>query len=146
MLLSRELLRANVHIQHIEETDTDRNDALAELSIAKLHLKSSEAISEMDSVGSYQLAYDGARKAIQALLMSYGLRVTSAGGHYAFVKIAESGISESPCWFQFRTMRQLRNALEYPDGVHHSVPSELLCEAHSAAHGIIRDVENLLNR
>ncbi|MDE2409645.1 MAG: hypothetical protein KGL72_05000 [Actinomycetales bacterium] len=114
--------------------------------MAALHLKSSEIIRDIDPSGAYQLAYDGARKAIQALLMAFGLRITAAGGHYAFVKIAESGISANPGWLHFRVMRQQRNTIEYPEGSHQPLAPEAQVEAYAAAFEIIKDVEKLLNR
>lgn len=99
---------------HFEFVNTGRQEALFDLTNARNHLASSKAISKSDSAGSYQMAYDAARKSIQAILALNGIRVRSAGGHFAFVRVAESGIFLSPAWKEFREMRRVRNLLEYP--------------------------------
>lgn len=101
-------------VDHFESVMTGRNEAFFDLTNAKKHLESSKAISKSDPAGSYQLAYDAARKSIQAILALNGLRVRSAGGHFAFVRIAESGVFESEAWKELREMRRIRNLLEYP--------------------------------
>jgi hypothetical protein len=100
---------------HYERVQTGLADATNDLSNALRHLESAQTIVELDPVGSYQLSYDAARKSIQAVLTSLGLRITSGGGLYAFVRVAESGIFESPAWLEFRTMRIVRNQVEYPE-------------------------------
>jgi uncharacterized protein YutE (UPF0331/DUF86 family) len=101
-------------VDHFESVMTGRNEAFFDSTNAKKHLESSKAISKSDPAGSYQLAYDAARKSIQAILALNGLRVRSAGGHFAFVRIAESGVFESEAWKELREMRRIRNLLEYP--------------------------------
>lgn len=101
-------------VDHFESVMTGRNEAFFDLTNAKKHLESSKVISKSDPAGSYQLAYDAARKSIQAILALNGLRVRSAGGHFAFVRIAESGVFESEAWKELREMRRVRNLLEYP--------------------------------
>jgi len=53
------------------------------ISEAANHLASAESIIGSDLSGSYDLAYDSARKACAALLAVQGLRATSQGGHIA---------------------------------------------------------------
>ncbi len=98
-----------------ERVQTGLADAENDLTNARRHLESAQTIAKLDPVGSYQLAYDAARKSIQAVLTALGLRITSAGGHYGFVRVAESGIFEAPAWREFRTMRIVRNQVEYPE-------------------------------
>lgn len=141
----RALFRGALPEGHLQETQTGPKDAFHELGIAELHLTSSDSISVNDPVGAYQLSYEAARKAIQALLMADGLRITSAGGHYAFVKIAESGFSYAMEWRHFRTMRQIRNKAEYPDGDFVVIDRATLQEAITVSEILIAEVRKLLN-
>jgi hypothetical protein len=80
---------------------------------ADRHLASAKAIRATDPTGSYQLAYDAARKACAALLAVQGLRATSAGGHIAVqdvVRVQFRGV-----FAQFPTLRRVRKQSEYPD-------------------------------
>lgn len=80
---------------------------------AHRHLASASAIKASDPTGSYQLAYDAARKACAALLVVQGLRATSAGGHIAvqdMVRAQFRGV-----FAQFPTLRRVRKQSEYPD-------------------------------
>src|SRR5882672_4326859 len=52
-------------------------------SQANQHLVAAQAIVAIDPTGAYQLMYDAARKALNAVLENQGLRVTSRGGHVA---------------------------------------------------------------
>lgn len=99
---------------HFEFVNTGREEAIFDLANARNHLASSREISKSDPAGSYQLAYDAARKSIQAILALNGIRVRSAGGHFAFVRVAESGIFQNAAWNELREMRRVRNLLEYP--------------------------------
>jgi hypothetical protein len=99
---------------HFELVKTGRQEALFDLENARNHLASSKSIAKSDPAGAYQMAYDAARKSIQAILALNGIRVRSAGGHYAFVRVAESGIFLSSAWKELREMRRVRNLLEYP--------------------------------
>ena len=72
---------------------------------------------EVDPVGSFQLAYDAARKSLAALLIVQGLRSTSGGGHLAVydAALAQFGRGAGRATIrEFAWMRRLRNRSEYP--------------------------------
>ena len=77
------------------------------------HLASARAIKITDPTGSYQLAYDAARKACAALLAVQGLRATSAGGHIAVQDVVRAQFRG--VFAQFPTLRRVRKQSEYPD-------------------------------
>jgi len=114
MQISSEDLALILPKEHFERTETTVNDGRQHLLVARLHFQSALAIQNSDLAGSYQLLYDAARKTLQAILMGNGLRISASGGHFAFVRLAESSIFSHPAWLEFRTMRMIRNHLEYP--------------------------------
>lgn len=88
-----------------------------ELDAALRHYQSAVQILESDPEGSFQLLYDSARKTLQALLSSEGIRVRKPpnANHYTFVKVVKSGFVDSETWNRLDWMRKLRNQTEYPE-------------------------------
>ena len=109
-----------------------------------MHLNSAETIAETDLLGAYQLVYDAVRKSIQGFLGAHGLRITAAGGHYAYVRIAESGLFVDPAFHELRQMRILRNAAEYPEATPQPFESSLVVEAKSSAHQMLAEIEDAI--
>lgn len=99
---------------HWEKTSTSGDRTNLELKVAFGHLVSAGSILDSDPVGAFQLTYDAARKGMQLYLGLIGIRITATGGHYAYVRVAESGIFQSRAFLSFREMRILRNRWEYP--------------------------------
>lgn len=91
------------------------SDELADrlMGDASAHLESARAIRDVDPTGAYQLAYDAARKACNALLAVQGLRATTRGGHVA----VQDAVREQfgPVFAPFARMRRRRRDSEYPD-------------------------------
>jgi hypothetical protein len=103
-----------------------REHADALLEQAHQHLGSAGAITGTDPVGAYQLLYDGARKALTAVLENQGLRATSRGGHLA-VRDAVSAQLDPPLGGVLRPfdrLRRRRNQAEYPSAEHPPVEPE----------------------
>jgi hypothetical protein len=87
------------------------------LDQARAHLGVSESNTECDPIGSFQLAYDAARKALASLLLMQGLRPTSRGGHIAVYDavLAQFGSGVMAETIRpFTSLRRLRNTTEYP--------------------------------
>jgi hypothetical protein len=102
----------------LAQGELDRVQPSAELAErffaeADTHLTSASAIKTSDPTGSYQLAYDAARKACAALLAVQGLRATSAGGHIAVQDVVRAQFRG--VFAQFPTLRRVRKQSEYPD-------------------------------
>jgi hypothetical protein len=77
----RETIDAHIARGAIEHVPASREAAEAELVRARTHLVSARRLLDSDPEGAYTLAYDGARRALAAVLQNQGLRVTSRGGH-----------------------------------------------------------------
>jgi YD repeat-containing protein len=83
------------------------------LADAKRHLRSAQTLGEADRNGAYQLAYDGARKAVAAHMTAKGFRVRSGeGAHAVTAQYAEAMIDDPAVEF-FDRMRRNRNRTEY---------------------------------
>jgi hypothetical protein len=69
-----------------------------------------------DPAGGYALAYDGARKALTAILENEGLRPTTRGGHLAVLEAvrAQTDPPMGRALRQFNRMRTRRHDAEYP--------------------------------
>lgn len=93
------------------------------LEAAARHIESARQIAESDPMGSYQVSYDGARKALAAVLQIQGLRPTSSGGHYVIEECLKAQLVKTGREIvdKFSVMRRIRNHNEYPqrpeDGV-----------------------------
>jgi hypothetical protein len=88
-----------------------------ELQAANRHYESALRILDSDPEGAFQLLYDSARKALQALLAAEGIRVRRPpnGNHYTFVKVANGGFVDERVWAPLDWMRKVRNQTEYPE-------------------------------
>ena len=110
----------------LERVPASREHADALLEQARQHLGSAAAIAGTDPVGAYQLLYDGARKALAAVLENQGLRATSRGGHLA-VRDALHAQLDPPLGRVLRPfdrLRRRRNQAEYPSAEHPAVEPE----------------------
>jgi HEPN domain len=79
-------------------------------------LGSAEKALDGDLAGAYQLAYDGARKAVTALLAAQGLRVRARAGHSMLVEVVVAlygGHEGGDVLAQLDRMRRIRNEAEY---------------------------------
>lgn len=102
--------------RQVERVPVNDEHAQVLLTQARTHVQSARATAEADPVGAYSLAYDGARKALLAVLASEGLRSTTAGGHVA---PADTVTAQFPTPFKrlsalFHQMRRTRHNNEYP--------------------------------
>lgn len=79
----RALVDGMITPREIERVPPNRGHADLLLRQADQHLQAARAIISIDPTGAYQLIYDAARKAFNAMLDNQGLRATSSGGHIA---------------------------------------------------------------
>lgn len=101
----------------LRRTTPDDMAATRELTAAKQHIASSRLIADADSAGALVLAYDAARKAIEAHMRTKGLRV--GGGEGGHAKLAQYGVAafgDSVAAGHFRMfdrVRRVRNSVQY---------------------------------
>jgi len=92
---------------------------LADLMLARAtrHLQTAVEIASVDPTAAFQTAYDGARKAMAAILANQGLRATTAGGAHSVlldVCMAQLDPPMGSTLRNFDWMRRTRNSAEYP--------------------------------
>lgn len=131
----------------LQLVEADRQLANLNLDAAKKHLASSKHTIEIDPVGSFQLAYDAARKSLAAILENQGIRATAKGGHRA-VEDALRAQLVPPMGKQmnnFGWMRKLRNDSEYPTLERDTADREAAIAAQQFSAEIILMSEKLLD-
>lgn len=108
-------LEALLAESQLERVDISSDEAATSLDAAFRHLKSAKHILDWDPVGSFQLSYDAARKALQGVLALHGFRVRKPprGNHFTFVRVSRSGLVTPETWRPLDWMRQMRNVSEY---------------------------------
>ncbi|MEV6874761.1 hypothetical protein [Amycolatopsis sp. NPDC051128] len=111
----RETIDAHIARGAIEHVPASREAAEAELVRARTHLASARRLLDSDPEGAYTLAYDGARRALAAVLQNQGLRVTSRGGHVTVYEavLAQLDPPLGSLLRPFNRMRARRNEVAY---------------------------------
>lgn len=100
----------------LETVEPSRTHAQTLLQQAGRHLESAALLVDTDPSSAYALLYDGARKALTAVLAVQGLRPTRQGGHVAVQQAVEAQLGPNTRHFvrSFRTLRRRRHESEYP--------------------------------
>ena len=102
--------------RRLERVTPSRELAYALLDQAHRHLQTAAGNAEADPTGSFQLAYDAARKALAALLANQGLRSRGEGAHAVLLTAALAQL-DPPMGRDLRHfdwLRRTRNSAEYP--------------------------------
>ena len=101
----------------LRRTTPDHDAAARQLVIANQHIASSRRVADADSAGALVLAYDAARKAIEAHMRTKGLRVGSGeGGHAKLAQYGVAAFGDSAAGEHFRMfdrVRRVRNSVQY---------------------------------
>jgi hypothetical protein len=124
----------------IERVTADRVHADHLLAQAERHLRSAEAIADLDPTGAFQLPYDAARKALCAVLENQGLRTTSRGGHIAVLEAVSAQLDPplGAVLRPFDRLRRRRNQAEYPAGEVPAVTAGEIADNLPKVRGIVR--------
>jgi hypothetical protein len=113
------------------------NSGLAEsmLDQARAHLASAGMVVKTDPAGAFVLVYDGARKALAAILVNQGLRAGGDGAHAVLLDavLAQLDPPLDAIFRPFSWMRPLRNHTEYPSPEYPVAQSADVAEAIPAA-------------
>jgi hypothetical protein len=110
----------------IERVPASRDHADLFVGQADAHVKAAQAIVSIDPTGAYQLLYDAARKALNAVLENQGLRATSRGGHIAVLDAVTAQLDPplGGILRPFDRLRRRRNQAEYPAAENPAVDAE----------------------
>lgn len=116
------------------------------MSQAQGHLDAAEPLIEAHPPSAFTLLYDGARKAMTAVLAKQGLRPTRKGGHVAVQEAAEAQLGPRTRHLirPFKTLRVRRNHSEYPTLDDPPVTADEAREGHADARGIVEVMRKML--
>ncbi len=99
----------------LDQVEVEERVPKRELDVAFRHHNSAQLAAAVDPEGAFQLLYDSARKAPQAILFTKGLRVRRPprGNHYTYVLVSRTDLVDQEVWRPLNWMRELRNETEY---------------------------------
>lgn len=124
--------------RRLERVESNREHALAVVMTSERHIRTAKLLADTDDHAmAFTAAYDGARKALVAVLAAEGLRVRPVGGAHRNTGIAAAGFIKDDALGEFEWMRQVRNATEYPDDDRPTATKQDVAEAIAAAAGIV---------
>ncbi|WP_147463460.1 HEPN domain-containing protein [Cellulomonas triticagri] len=131
-----EFLLSRGRLERVEPSVTSAGFLVAE---ARRHVVSAGTLAETDPSMAFVAAYDGARKAMTAVLAAQGLRAAAGeGGHTVLLDALRSQFPDDrEVLQQFDWMRATRNATAYPDSDHPTATRADVVEAVPAATAII---------
>jgi hypothetical protein len=133
---------------HLQRVPASRAQADLLIGQARTHVASAGSIAAADPPGAYQLCYDGARKALVAVLENQGLRPTSRGGHVAVYEAVSAQLDPplGKVLAPFNRMRRRRHDSEYPSVDQPAVDVEEVEDDLPKAADIIAMAERVLDR
>ncbi|WP_156759167.1 HEPN domain-containing protein [Microbacterium karelineae] len=124
--------------RRLERVAANREHALSVIRLAEQHVRTARVLATTDDHAmAFTAAYDGARKALTAVLAREGLRVRPVGGAHRNTGIAAAAFVEDASLQDFDWMRQVRNATEYPDDDRPTATRQDVAEAIEAAAAIV---------
>lgn len=129
-----------IDAKRLECVATNIAHAHSVITSARLYVGTARALAETDDVAmAFTAAYDGARKALAAVLAVHGLRVRPMGGAHRNTGVAAAAMmpSGSEVIAEFEWMRQIRNATEYPDDARLGATLQDVREAIAASDAIV---------
>ena len=126
----------------------NRDLAVTLLDQARAHLASGAAVVDNDPAGAFALVYDGARKALTAILANQGLRAGGDGAHAVLLDVVMAQL-DPPLAATFRPfswMRPLRNHTQYPAPERPTAQVDDVTEAIPAAQAMVDAATKLLDQ
>jgi len=133
---------------HLQRVPASRAQADLLIGQARAHVASARSIASADPPGAYQLSYDGARKALVAVLENQGLRPTSSGGHVAAYEAVSAQLDPplGQVVKPFNRMRRRRHDSEYPSADQPAVDQQEVEDDLPKAVDIIDMAERVLDQ
>ncbi|WP_285725870.1 HEPN domain-containing protein [Psychromicrobium xiongbiense] len=124
--------------RRLERVAVNREHAFSVMGMAELHVSTAAVLAQTnDHAMAFTAAYDGARKALAAVLAIEGLRVRPTGGAHRNTGSAAAVFVQDESLEEFEWMRQVRNATEYPDDDHPTATKQDVAEAIEAASAMV---------
>lgn len=124
--------------RRLEKVTVNRAHAVSVIDMAERHVRTAMVLARTDDHAmAFTAAYDGARKALAAVLAVEGLRVRPVGGAHRNAGMAAAVFVDDGSLHEFDWMRQVRNATEYPDVGRPTATQQDVAEAIMAASAIV---------
>lgn len=124
--------------RRLERVAVNRAHALGLIDTAQRHVRTAMTLAGTgDHAMAFTAAYDGARKALAAVLAIKGLRVRPVGGAHHNTGLAAGAFVSDGALQEFDWMRQVRNATEYPDADRPTATKQDVVEAIEATSPIV---------
>lgn len=143
----RDQIEASLQRGTLSRVPPSRPHAERLLTEARRHLASARLSAETDPSGAYTLMYDGARKALAALLANQGLRTGSSSGHVELYETVRAQLGNSAHMVRpFDRMRRARNQAEYPSSDTPELTTDDVLEDLPKAQEILDLVQPLLDQ
>ena len=123
----------------LQRVPASREQADRLIAQARVHVASALKVCDADPPGGYALAYDGARKALTAILENEGLRPTTRGGHLAVSDAVRAQLDPpmGRILRQFNRMRIRRHDAEYPPADSPEITPDDVRDDQKTAEGLI---------
>lgn len=133
--------------QQLTRVTASRELADQYLAQAHAHLTLASHGTTTDPAGAFTLAYDAARLALAAALISQGLRARGKGAHAVLLEavLAQTEPPRQTDIREFDWMRRLRNNTQYPDIDKPTASTDDVNQAIPAARTIFEQVTQLLD-
>ncbi|GGH38615.1 HEPN domain-containing protein [Microbacterium album] len=133
-----DVVAAMIAGRRLERVAVNHEHAVSVLAMAERHVDTAAALADTDDHAmAFTAAYDGARKALTAVLAIEGLRVRPVGGAHRNTGTAAAQFVHDDALGEFEWMRQVRNATEYPDEDRPSATRQDVAEGIGAARAIV---------
>jgi hypothetical protein len=113
----RDTVDALLTAERVQRVTPSRELADLMVTAARTHLVTAANATDTDPAAAFQTAYDGARKALAAVLANQGLRAAAGpGGHAVLLEVCMAQLDPpmGKTLHHFDWMRRTRNATEYP--------------------------------
>lgn len=129
----------------LESVASSLSDGRLQLNAARAHLVSEQLVAATDPVAGLTLAYDAARKSVQAFMAAHGLRVkVPPGNHFTFIQVTRTLAWDESVWSDLLWLKDRRNEAEYPAPASRSILLSDAAEAITASAAMVAFVEGLL--
>ncbi len=139
-------IRSLLEPKELKSIVADPSSCQAHIDRARQHLNAAEMAVSVDPSAAVQLAYDAARKALNAILMLVGLKVHErAGSHGSYVRLSKLTHLDQEIWIGFEELKKIRNRAEYdehPIEISSSFALQIIQESRL----MVADVQGLVER
>lgn len=139
-------IRSLLDPKELKSIVADPSSCRGHIDRALQHLNTAEMAANADPAAAVQLAYDAARKALNAILSLVGLKVHErAGSHGSYIRLSKLTYLDQEIWIGLEELKKLRNRAEYdehPIEISSSFALQIIKESRL----MVADVQGLVER